>query len=62
MMSSFYQSLTGTKQSTLVKTNNVGRAKNLTLVKPIAKTQAKSIVRAIIIEMESGYLIGSILP
>nr|WP_246228229.1 hypothetical protein [Wolbachia endosymbiont of Litomosoides brasiliensis] len=46
MMSSFYQSLTGTKQSVLVKPNNIGRAENLALAKLTPKTQAKSIVKA----------------
>ncbi|AAW70693.1 tRNA (N(6)-L-threonylcarbamoyladenosine(37)-C(2))-methylthiotransferase MtaB [Wolbachia endosymbiont of Brugia malayi] len=62
MMSNFYQSLIGTKQSVLVEQNNIGRAENFALVKFTSKIQAKSIVKATIIGMESGYLVGSIIP
>ncbi|QOD38785.1 tRNA (N(6)-L-threonylcarbamoyladenosine(37)-C(2))-methylthiotransferase MtaB [Candidatus Wolbachia massiliensis] len=60
MMSSFYQSLIGTKQSILVEQNNIGRAENFALIKLVSKVQAKSIVKANVIGTESGYLIGSV--
>ncbi|QKX03065.1 tRNA (N(6)-L-threonylcarbamoyladenosine(37)-C(2))-methylthiotransferase MtaB [Wolbachia endosymbiont of Litomosoides sigmodontis] len=61
MMNNFYQSLIGTKQSVLVEQNNIGRAENFALVKLTSKTQAKSIVKAIIMGMENDYLIGNVL-
>jgi threonylcarbamoyladenosine tRNA methylthiotransferase MtaB len=61
MMSNFYQSLIGTKQSVLVEQNNIGRVENFALIKLLSEVQAKSIVRANIIGMESGYLIGRVL-
>ncbi|NUY39344.1 tRNA (N(6)-L-threonylcarbamoyladenosine(37)-C(2))-methylthiotransferase MtaB [Wolbachia endosymbiont of Litomosoides brasiliensis] len=61
MMSNFYQSLIGTEQSVLVEQNNIGRAENFALVKFTSKVQAKSIVKATIIGMEGGSLIGNVL-
>lgn len=60
MVSKFLQFLVGTEQSVLVENNNIGRAENFALVKLTSQASAKSIVRANIVGIENGYLIGNI--